>query len=294
MIHAHTAYGLALHLPFRCPVLPEDREDISPDVTMVEGPVPYDLASPVAQEENWQAEPGRFLWRAGRRAGRFLVENGRRITLQRSPIAEDEEISSHFLDSVLAAVLRQNGMIVLHANSLITPNGAIAVSGESGVGKSTTLGALLQRGCFMLADDITALRNRNGCVEVIPGVPQFFLYKDVADGLGHKNSGLPHHRRKRGKIVVSAQLAMAKDPAPLKAIYLLQTHLENEVSVRSLNGTEKFAAMHDCIYGPVLPDEHPALFPLFTALMQQIAVFRILRPANRWTVNTVAEVLLHG
>ena len=295
MIHAHTAYGLSLHLPFPCPMLAAGSGDQPPDVSVVEGFVPRDLPAPVAQDRNWQAEPGRFLWKAGRRAGRFLVENGRLITLQRGPVAEDEMISCHFLDNVLVAVLRQNGLLVLHASSVITPSGAVAVSGESGAGKSTTLAALLRRGCSMLADDVTALRKGAGNhVEVLPGLPQFCLCEDAADGLGQDIARLPRHRTQSRKVVVQDQSAVPSTPSPLAAIYLMRTGPGNDLRVRRLDGAEKFAALQTCIYGPMLPGEHPALFALFAALAKQVRVFLIERPAHRWTADAVAEVVLHG
>src|SRR5271154_1870042 len=90
MIHAHAAFGLTFHLPFPCPILPLAAVDAVPDVTVVEGPVPRGLPAPVAQDQTWQAEPGRYLFKAGRFAGRFLVEGGQRITLQRNSGADDE------------------------------------------------------------------------------------------------------------------------------------------------------------------------------------------------------------
>jgi hypothetical protein len=295
MIHAYTAYGLTFHLPFPCPILPLAAPDAAPDVTVVDGPVPRQLAAPVAQDQCWQAEPGRFLLKAGYCAGRFLVESGRRITLQRSPRAEDQALGFHFLDSVLAATLRQKGLLVLHANSVVTPLGAVAVSGESGAGKSTTLAALLQRGCAMLADDLTVLRpGADGRVEVLPGAPQYCLCEDAAYSLGQDIAGLPRHRKRNQKFVVPAHAAIAKSPLPLQALYLLRSHPGSDLRVRPLNGAEKFDAVQEAIYGPLLPQEHPSQFPLFAALTSQVKVFRMERPEKRWTADAVAEVLLHG
>jgi len=295
MIHAHTAYGLTFHLSFPCPILPLATADAKPDVTVVEGPVPRQLAAPVAQDQNWQAEPGRFLFRAGRHVGRFLVERGRKITLERNPGADEEALGFHFLDSVLAAALRQNGLLVLHANSIATQRGALAVSGESGAGKSTTTAALLRRGCALLADDLTVLRaGPEGRVEVLPGMPQFCLCEDAAGRFGQDITGLSRHRRSSKKFIVPARAAMANSPVSLHALYLLRTYPGHDVRVRRLRGAEKFDAVQEAIYGPVLPQEHPAQFSLLAALTQLVAVFRLERPEQRWTVEAVAEAMLGG
>src|SRR5882724_10052885 len=96
LTESRTAYGLTLQLPFACPVLPLAGVDAIPDVTVIDGPVPRQLASAVAKDENWEAESGRFLLKAGRRAGRFLAVNGRLVTLQRGAAAEEEMLSFHF------------------------------------------------------------------------------------------------------------------------------------------------------------------------------------------------------
>jgi hypothetical protein len=294
MIHAHTAYGLTFHLPFLCPLLPTAALDAEPDVTVVEGPVPRQLDAPLAEQETWQAESDRFLFKAGRNAGRYLVESGNRITLERSPMSDDETLAFCFLEAVLPAALRQNHFLVLHANSVATLRGAVAIGGESGAGKSTTTAALLRRGCSLLADDVTVLRaGPNGGVEVLPGAPQFSLCPDAIDSLGQDPTGLSRHRRRSTKFVIPAHASMAADPSNLRALYFLRPYDGSEVCVRQLRGAEKFDAVQDSIYGPMLPHEHSAHFPLFAALTERVKVFRLDRPANRWTADAVAEALLH-
>jgi hypothetical protein len=293
MTYTYAAYELILRLPFPCPVLPLMQENTSPDVIVKEGSVPYRLAAPVAEGKMWQAEPDRFLWRGGPRAGRFLVEGGQCITLERNPAAEDNILAFHFLASVMAALLRQRGLLVLHANAAVTPTGAVAISGESGVGKSTALAALLGRGCTMLADDITVLRlQSDGCVEALPGVPQLHLPEDSAFNLGQDIAELPRYRWRRMKAAVPIEIAPA--PVTLRALYLLRTKPRDDLQVQALTGAEKFAALQECVYGPLLPQEHPRHFPLFAAVTDQVAVYRLDRPIARWSVGEIVEVLLNG
>src|SRR5205085_1488232 len=76
------------------------------------------------------------------------------------------------------------------------------------------------------------------------------------------------------------------------AIYLLSTHHGREVQVRSVTGLEKFDAVQVCIYGPMLPLEHPGAFPLFGAVMRTVDVYRLDRPVEGWTVPLVADAVL--
>ncbi len=293
--YMYRVYTLVIRLPFPCSILPVAPIEAVPDVVVEDGAVAYQLAAPLAEDLRWQAEPSRFLWRGGPRAGRFLVEDGQHITLHRGRAVDDEFLAYHFLDAVLAAVLRQRGWLVLHANAAVTPHGAVVISGESGAGKSTTLAALLQQGCTMLADDITALRLRSdGCVEALPGVPQLHLSKESAAGLGQDISDLPRHRRQRLKAAVPAQSIMAEAPATLRALYVLRSYSGEGVRVTALSGAQKFAALQECIYGPLLPEDHPGQFPLFAAMTDRVAVFGLERPIGRWSIDEVVKVILNG
>ncbi|MFZ6027638.1 MAG: hypothetical protein ACOYYS_07980 [Chloroflexota bacterium] len=290
------AYDLVIETPFSCPGLLQAPGTAEPDVIVVEGDVPLHLDIAVVDGKNWQAAPNSFLYRGGSRVGRFLVEGGRQVIYRRSPAAEDALVAFHFLDIILAAVLRQRGLLVLHANAAVHPNGmAVAVTGESGAGKSTTLAALLQNGCTMLSDDITALRlGADGTVAALPGIPQFHLTDDSARGLGRDLSGLPRFSWRQVKAAVPVSTAMADAPAKLESLYWVEVCAVDDLRVTVLQGTEKFAALQNFIYGPLLPQSHPDLFPLFAAVVENVTLYQVQRPADRWTIDKIVALLLEN
>lgn len=295
MTYTYTLYDLTLAVPFPCPMLTPAPTGAKPDVTVVEGLVPRSLPAPVMKERTWQAAPGIFLFRGGRRAGRFLVEGGQRITMERNPAAEDELLCAFLITSVMAALLRQRGLLVLHANVADTPRGAIAISGESGSGKSTTQAALLAHGCRMLSDDVTVLRlEPDGTVVALPGVHKMNLCEDAAIKLGHDVTRLARNPLMGIKVLVPVAPGDSMTvPVALKKIYLISRHAGEELIVTPLAGFEKFAALQECIYGPQFTEEMPGLFSLVTALTQQVDVFGLQRPAHGCSVNKVVEAILH-
>jgi hypothetical protein len=148
-------------------------------------------------------------------------------------------------------------------------------------------------GCAMLADDITAVRlASDGHVEVLPGVARIHLTESAANGLGYDTAPELVQRSRRMKLSIPTDQRMAIAPARLRAIYLLDTHPGPELLVSSLRGAEKFAALQSCIYGPLFAEEHPALFPLCAAVVRQVEVYRIDRPQDRWSVESVKDVML--
>lgn len=295
MSYTYTIYGITLRLPFPCSVLPFASATAVPEVMITEGSVPRFLKEPLIEEKGWQASVGSFLFRGGKHSGRFLVENGTKITMERNPGADDTILAFHFLTAVLAVLLQQRGLLVLHANAALTPNGAVAISGESGAGKSTTLAALLGQGCLMLSDDITALRQgEDNNVEILPGVPQLHLCEDSAEELKQDLTNLPRYPWRCMKAAVPVHDVMATAPVPLKAVYLLRSHPGSELRILSLSGAEKFTALHDCMYGPLLPMGDAGLFALYTSITDQVAMFRVERPLGKWTVDEVTKAILNG
>ncbi len=290
----YTAYCLVIETPFDCPALLPAPAGAAPDIVVTEGPVPFNLPEFSHAGDNWQIAPGRYLFRGGSRCGRFLAEGGRQVTYQRSSTAEEGMAAFYFVDRVLAALLRQRGLLVLHANAAIRPDGrAVAVTGVSGAGKSTTLAALLQAGCAMLSDDITAVTlTADNRPLVLPGAPQYHLTEDSAAGLGYDLIGVPLQRWKRMKAAMPAAKVLSGHPARLAALYQIETQPVPQVQITALNGIHKFAALQEFIYGPLLEQEHPALFPIFAALLEQTTIYRVVRPAGQWTVaEIVAQIM---
>ena len=290
--YAYTAYGITFEVPFQCHGLTAAAPGTPAEVVVRHGTVPRALDAAVASDQRWDIAPGQFLLRGGRRAGRFLVCD-RSITLERNPAAEDGVVARCFTEEVLPVVLRQRGLLVLHANAAVTPGGVVAIAGESGAGKSTTLAALLERGCTMLADDITALHlTPEGHLEVRPGVGRVSLTEAAVDGLGYRlHPGLDRSWRPTKSALATGE-SMASDPGRLSALYVLSTHDGPRARLAPLAGLEKFDAAQRCLYGPMLPGEHPGAFPLIQAFMRAVAVYRLQRPAAGWTVPEVADIIL--
>ena len=289
----YQAYGLTFSVPFECPSMTPAPAGAAVDVNVVAGPVMRSLALPMAVGPMFDAAPDQFLVRGGRTSGRFLVEGGNRVTYAANPEAQECMLSARFTVMVLPALLRQRGLLVLHANSTVIGVGAVAIAGDSGAGKSTTLAGLLGRGASMLSDDVTALRTDcDGVVEALPGIAELHLTEASSHGLGVDVSGFVKQPWRRQKTAVPTADRMADGPAALTAIYLLRIGGVSKVQTVELTGQAKFAALSECVYGPVLSHEGPAMLPMLSAVLDQATVTLVVRPADRWSVDSVLDVIL--
>jgi len=102
-----------------------------------------------------------------RSRGRFLVRPGARQVLC---APGDEDWRRVLVAQVLPVVAALRGLHVIHASAVSIGDGAVALAGASGVGKSTLAAELARAGHPMLADDVLALRLEHGVPVAEPGV----------------------------------------------------------------------------------------------------------------------------
>jgi hypothetical protein len=118
----------------------------------------------------------------------FLIDaDGRSVACSWSkPVARLAGVDAVLLGVVLHYVLQLRGETCLHAGAVRMGPGAIAIAGEQGAGKSTTIAGLARRGYPVLSDDLAVLDERDGQCWVQPGMPRLRLAPDALDHLGQE------------------------------------------------------------------------------------------------------------
>lgn len=287
----HDAFGLVWRTPFYCPGLRDAPGGASADVVVQQGPVPTALDDAVLTHGQWQAAPDRYLFKAGAGVGRFLIEHGE-ITWQRTQHLDAARAARVFTDRLLYMTLQQRGYLVLHANAAAVDGEAVVIAGESGAGKSTTLAALLAGGAKMLCDDVCAITlDDAGRAVVLPGIAQYHLTEDSADGLGLNFGDYTIQPWRRMKAAVPAPVTSTPEaPTPLRSITVLE--VGDQLAERALAGHEKLNALLAAVYGPLFADQHPGAFPIVTAVVAATPMRIITRSVGEWSVDDIAESVL--
>ena len=172
----YKAYGLTISSDVALPEL-EPAEPSTADIVIAVGPI--DLPAPLLEagtafrfEPDWQY----LAWPA---VGAFLISDACRIDVDPAPGIDDQLIAFPLLGPVLALLLHQRGLLVLHASAIAVGGKSAIFMGDKGAGKSTTASAMIRAGHGLLTDDVVAL-DLAAEPMIVPGFPQIKLAADAA------------------------------------------------------------------------------------------------------------------
>lgn len=264
-------------------MLPDFLSDISIDYA----PVPFHINGATSSGVLWQAAPSRFLLDAPNTA-RYLVEDGKRISIDLHPLAGESVVRRFLRMAPLAALLFQRSVLALHAAAVAGPDGAVLIAGDSGAGKSTLLAAVLKRGWKFLADDITAVDlNENGVPTVFPLFPEVVLWPDSIKELKIET-------KENGRQPLAMEDRFAPSPQPLRAIYRLSVHKE-ELKTDEIKGTRLFNTLTMLSYNSRIADallDRSAYLRLATAIARAVSVRTLRRPRGQWCIDELADIVV--
>lgn len=176
--HFYRAYGLTISSEVALPELEAtapDEADVVIAVGAIDHPKPRIEAGTA-----FRFEPARqyLEWQA---VGAFLISDACRIDIEPAPGIDDQLIAFPLLGPVMALLLHQRGLLVLHASAIAVDGRSAIFMGDKGAGKSTTAGAMISAGHGLLTDDVVALDlSKPDEPMIVPGFPQLKLAADAA------------------------------------------------------------------------------------------------------------------
>jgi hypothetical protein len=174
---------------------------------------------------------------------RFLVEFGQQIVIEPTPGIEEDILHPLILGPMFAILLRQRGLLVLHASCVVVNNVAVAFLGYSGWGKSTLANAFYNQGYSLLTDDVMAIKVGVNELITFPGYPYVRLLPDSAASLGYEFEKLEVIHTgavKRNNILTQG---FPKNPLPLKRIYVLENIRRSKNEIESIQPQEAFLSL---------------------------------------------------
>ena len=219
---------------------------------------------------------------------RYLVTDGCNVLVE--PLGDDErDMGAFLLGSPFAALLQQRGLTTLHAGAVETEIGAALFAGFKGAGKSSLVGALAERGCALLSDDLTGVEaNADGRFLALPASTCTRLRADSLEALGL----LP---RTLGKVDGKRLLPAARrrtEPLAVRAVYVLEPHDRAGVEIQPASWAQARRALlwhtHRKRFLHCLgrQEEH---YRTVLGMAARVSVFHVRRPARSFELQALAE-----
>jgi hypothetical protein len=222
------------------------------------------------------------------RIGTFRVAGGETV-VEPAPEADEASVTALLESTVRAFALAQRGMFALHAGAVSIGGRAVAVCGDRGAGKSTTVLALAQRGHALLADDVCPLEVSGPGVVHRPARRATRVAPETAEALGLDLPGasLPGAD---GKLVFPGAEV---EPGPLAGVVVLRVGDGAQVQRESLSGAEAARAVQANVYRVrLLVRVWPAeMFAWAAAVADRLPVSELSRPRSGWTAGAVASAV---
>jgi hypothetical protein len=288
--YCYCAYGLTINSEISLPQLREGNG--TPEITILYGKVPEGLENATHSGPSWQASSEQFLlYKEG--IARYWAEGSGKVVIDRAAGAKDSDVRIFLLGSVFGFLLHYRRILPLHASAIQTERGAVLFTGRSGSGKSTTLGAMVQRGYAMLADDVSCIvLDTKGNPWVLPAFPSSRLWADAAEKLKYSTEQVSRVRADYDKYLFPIE-HFCSEAVPLFGIYVLTQHEGATVELQPIEGAiQKFSCLFANTYRKIFikatrwEQEH---FQLISKTLQTTYIMQVMRPTHSFLLNELTN-----
>jgi hypothetical protein len=164
-----------------------------------------------------------------RDVGAFVIKNGRQIVVIPENGVEHSLLRLYIQGMMMAVVLHQRGMCVLHASVIEVDGSAVAFLGPVGFGKSSIAAAMYTRGHRVLADDNAAVDFQSGVPMIRTAFPSLKLFPEIASSLGFRNGSVTTLHSSETKIAGAVPQGFIQQAIPLRALYFLGRDVDGEI-----------------------------------------------------------------
>jgi hypothetical protein len=210
-----------------------------------------------------------------------------------------DDLMVYLQGPILGLALRLRGVTCLHASAAAQGGRAFAIIGGAGRGKSTAAAALAQMGLEVLTDDVLALSERGGALEVQPGLPRVLLWPESVSTLFGDREALPRlvgTWEKRYLDLRGPGFRFAARPVPLAAVYVLGERLPagSAPVLTDLSGAGALMWLVANSYANDLLDNRlrAGELEVLGRLASQVTIRLVRAPDDRRAVSRVCRAIL--
>jgi len=271
------------------------QELLAAETRLVEGEVPSELDGALVTTPTYALSHDAFMLSLPNGL-RFHYQRGAGCTYARRADTLDADIPLFFNGSVYGAIAWLNGLIPLHASSIIHRGRVFAFTGVSGEGKSTLAAALAGEGFTLFSDDVLVL-DVSAPVGVVafPGHKQLKLWGDALK-LTNQTAG-DAVRDGIDKFYARDVSFAGRDPAPLGVLYDLKSVATDAANIERVNGMARFNMLRAAYYRPhfcAAIAESKNFFAYTSRIAGAIDMFTFDRPRDKSKFrDNVAQLAAH-
>lgn len=293
-MYFYRIYGLKVRSEIEIPQALEVEKIDEADVEIVHGKM-YDFMYEHAQMGygTWTSKfECAWFWRED--SGHFMIEGGKKITVDVLADGNMLMVSSMILSACFALIILQRNELCLHGSCLENEGKAFAVCGESGAGKSTVTMELLKEKFGFVADDTVRINTKGTDVLAYPTYPQQKLCRDMAKHYGLDLDSMIYIDEERDKFALPRRDRFIEHELPLAYIFALKKSADiDEVQVRTISGGDYIKSVIDNLY---LSDTYKNIVGMPPEFMMQIInmsskvkIYEICRPVKGNSVQKIVS-----
>ena len=209
----------------------------------------------------------------------------------------------NLLSVALPYWLELRGVRILHATTVATRGGAVALLGDSGKGKSTLAAALMQHGLALVSDDVSPLEEELGRFYVRPGAPLLRLEATALQAFmpagGNFEPFLPGATRLNVPVGAMHFGRYCTQRQSLTAIYWLDSYEpfidDPQITISPVHPREAvitLVARSSIPYVLAAIGLQPARLDFFTRVVRQISVRRLRFPHGLQYLEQVCDTVI--
>ncbi len=244
---------------------------------------------------------GGYLLRFNELADFFVSKHGKEIVCMSRTEIPTETIHHLLLDQVIPLVINFKGGEALHASAVLTSDGVIAFSGQTGSGKSSVAGSFLKAGNSLMSDDCLPLIEKDRDIYAIPAYPGLRLWEDSLDHLFGNNGNrksVAHYTTKQRVCVEKKDGAYCNAPQPLKCVYTLGEPSEiqkgDDIVIEALSPRESIMELIKCAFRLDITDRGMLTRQLgfLKKVVSTVSVRRLILSRNLKLLPSIREAIL--
>jgi hypothetical protein len=191
-MYHYLAYGLHVASQIELPSLPKHTPAGDPDVCVrVDRVDSLAIADRSVEESPWRSIDRHRAVVEFPGICAIEMSEGHSIDVNLVRGADPDVVATLIVGGILGGCLFQRGWLVLHASAVQVGDAVVAMTGPSGVGKSTLAAAFVARGYSLVTDDVLPVwADEDGCC-VEPAHPGLKLCQSSLTALGLEQAGAP-------------------------------------------------------------------------------------------------------